>query len=139
MRVSHISQNSGPVEDGLAPIAMRGLKRIVVLAGANGSGKTRLLKRITNGAHPNNQRNAWGQGFHLENPIPNTAPVPFVSKNLSLTDPSTQAPNSVVQYAQQAETPGASNLNHATLSYICLLYTSPSPRDKRQSRMPSSA
>ena len=26
-----------------------------------------------------------------------------------------------------------------TLAYICLLYTSPSPRDKRQSRMPSSA
>ena len=24
-------------------------------------------------------------------------------------------------------------------SYVCLLYTSPSPRDKRQSRMPSSA
>ena len=26
-----------------------------------------------------------------------------------------------------------------SLSYDCLLYTSPSPRDKRQSRMPSSA
>ena len=26
-----------------------------------------------------------------------------------------------------------------TLLYRCLLYTSPSPRDKRQSRMPSSA
>ena len=26
-----------------------------------------------------------------------------------------------------------------SISYICLLYTSPSPRDKRQSRMPSSA
>ena len=25
------------------------------------------------------------------------------------------------------------------MNYICLLYTSPSPRDKRQSRMPSSA
>ena len=25
------------------------------------------------------------------------------------------------------------------LAYTCLLYTSPSPRDKRQSRMPSSA
>ena len=25
------------------------------------------------------------------------------------------------------------------ISYTCLLYTSPSPRDKRQSRMPSSA
>ena len=27
----------------------------------------------------------------------------------------------------------------AIVSKICLLYTSPSPRDKRQSRMPSSA
>ena len=27
----------------------------------------------------------------------------------------------------------------AAYSYACLLYTSPSPRDKRQSRMPSSA
>ena len=27
----------------------------------------------------------------------------------------------------------------ATLSYYCLLYTSPSPRDQRGSRMPSSA
>ena len=29
--------------------------------------------------------------------------------------------------------------NLAYLSLVCLLYTSPSPRDKRQSRMPSSA
>ena len=28
---------------------------------------------------------------------------------------------------------------YAGCTYICLLYTSPSPRDKRQSRMPSSA
>ena len=28
---------------------------------------------------------------------------------------------------------------HTTYRYLCLLYTSPSPRDKRQSRMPSSA
>ena len=27
----------------------------------------------------------------------------------------------------------------STYPYTCLLYTSPSPRDKRQSRMPSSA
>ena len=32
-----------------------------------------------------------------------------------------------------------SRIESATSSYICLLYTSPSPRDKRQSRMPSSA
>ena len=31
------------------------------------------------------------------------------------------------------------NAADATKSVICLLYTSPSPRDKRQSRMPSSA
>ena len=30
-------------------------------------------------------------------------------------------------------------LNHIIIIYNCLLYTSPSPRDKRQSRMPSSA
>ena len=30
-------------------------------------------------------------------------------------------------------------VNYAKLVRFCLLYTSPSPRDKRQSRMPSSA
>ena len=30
-------------------------------------------------------------------------------------------------------------LNEQATAYSCLLYTSPSPRDKRQSRMPSSA
>ena len=30
-------------------------------------------------------------------------------------------------------------LSQKSLPMICLLYTSPSPRDKRQSRMPSSA
>ena len=33
---------------------------------------------------------------------------------------------------------GTTTRYHA-LSDVCLLYTSPSPRDKRQSRMPSSA
>ena len=32
-----------------------------------------------------------------------------------------------------------SNSGIFDVSHICLLYTSPSPRDKRQSRMPSSA
>ena len=34
---------------------------------------------------------------------------------------------------------GDSAAGYAALTLICLLYTSPSPRDKRQSRMPSSA
>ena len=33
----------------------------------------------------------------------------------------------------------ASGASEARLKMHCLLYTSPSPRDKRQSRMPSSA
>ena len=43
-------------------------------------------------------------------------------------------------YASQAAGPALelSDEIHAQL-YHCLLYTSPSPRDKRQSRMPSSA
>ena len=36
--------------------------------------------------------------------------------------------------ARQSEDRGVDNI-----SEVCLLYTSPSPRDKRQSRMPSSA
>ena len=38
-----------------------------------------------------------------------------------------------IQYAQATDTVNKS------LNSSCLLYTSPSPRDKRQSRMPSSA
>ena len=35
--------------------------------------------------------------------------------------------------------PMGGSLTHINLYLLCLLYTSPSPRDKRQSRMPSSA
>ena len=41
-------------------------------------------------------------------------------------------------YAQQAHKM-AEVIRENAFSNICLLYTSPSPRDKRQSRMPSSA
>ena len=34
---------------------------------------------------------------------------------------------------------GSKRMSAALGDVICLLYTSPSPRDKRQSRMPSSA
>ena len=37
------------------------------------------------------------------------------------------------------EKTGAPRTAFAAHTYNCLLYTSPSPRDKRQSRMPSSA
>ena len=63
-----------------------------------------------------------------------------------------QADHHALKQRMLEETPGARNQHKLKeckrqcerwtdllLAYICLLYTSPSPRDKRQSRMPSSA
>ena len=46
-----------------------------------------------------------------------------------------QVHNDGVQYSIDLNSPYAVTFTHSS----CLLYTSPSPRDKRQSRMPSSA
>ena len=39
----------------------------------------------------------------------------------------------------ESANPGGSVKDRIALSMICLLYTSPSPRDRQKSRMPSSA
>ena len=44
-----------------------------------------------------------------------------------------------LEAALQAASHSALGLANHRGQYSCLLYTSPSPRDKRQSRMPSSA
>ena len=44
-----------------------------------------------------------------------------------------------LNYTPSSNNELAVQVNRNRLSYVCLLYTSPSPRDKRQSRMPSSA
>ena len=46
---------------------------------------------------------------------------------------------SPVEQAGKYKDYGFQNLHIVDLDGACLLYTSPSPRDKRQSRMPSSA
>ena len=56
--------------------------------------------------------------------LPNTEKVFLV-----FTDGDGDFPDDVKVFEQE----------HLEWPYICLLYTSPSPRDKRQSRMPSSA
>ena len=75
MRITSITHARDACDDGLAPISMHGLKRIVVLAGANGSGKSRFLARVKHGADPYQQDNALGKGFTLENPILGYAPA----------------------------------------------------------------
>ena len=47
-------------------------------------------------------------------------------------------PNATVMTIQSAERFGLSQL-HQLRGRVCLLYTSPSPRDRQKSRMPSSA
>ena len=47
-----------------------------------------------------------------------------------------QTAASVVCFVKMTE---SAPITFSSISYHCLLYTSPSPRDKRQSRMPSSA
>ena len=46
---------------------------------------------------------------------------------------------SVAEHNQSRKTALPNPIKKIALSFSCLLYTSPSPRDKRQSRMPSSA
>ena len=47
--------------------------------------------------------------------------------------------NDIVMDQYSSNLPGVETNKHIKPFYTCLLYTSPSPRDKRQSRMPSSA
>ena len=49
------------------------------------------------------------------------------------------AVTSVVISTQHSKDVSLAQVKELCMPYICLLYTSPSPRDKRQSRMPSSA
>ena len=55
-----------------------------------------------------------------------------------LTKP-TQQQNVIQQASFNSELLATDNGLQATLSDLCLLYTSPSPRDRTRSRMPSSA
>jgi predicted ATPase len=66
MRIKSIRQGSFPYNDGLSTIDIRGLNHIVIVAGANGSGKSRLLQRVQKGGHPGYQSLWEGHGFELE-------------------------------------------------------------------------
>ena len=57
---------------------------------------------------------------------------------LGMASPAEHAPPVDTRYLYGEDGLGNSNFE-ASMRHSCLLYTSPSPRDKRQSRMPSSA
>jgi predicted ATPase/SAM-dependent methyltransferase len=118
MRITSILQPSKPFNDGLSDIDMRGLNRIVILSGANGSGKSRLLQRVQHGGNPSNQGNFWGQDFELDISDSSLSPVFFVPKNLTLTDPEQITEGSITQFAIQATHPGMDQIANSMVSYI---------------------
>jgi ABC-type cobalamin/Fe3+-siderophores transport system ATPase subunit len=81
MRIISIEQSSAPFNDGLADIKMRGLNRIVILAGANGSGKTRLLRRIQQASYLNSNQAFWRNGYEFES-LHGLEAINFVPKTI---------------------------------------------------------
>ena len=64
----------------------------------------------------------------------------FAGKGVEITNVSFAGQNEAVGYFKNGSTDiGIESGFLMTTGRACLLYTSPSPRDKRQSRMPSSA
>jgi predicted ATPase/SAM-dependent methyltransferase len=118
MRILSISQPAGQIDDGLSAIEMRGLNRIVILAGANGSGKSRLLNRVENAGHPGNHGSIFTQGVELLDALPSIAAIRFVSKTPTLSDPAIMSASAIAQKAEQARTAGANHLSESTLAYI---------------------
>ena len=61
----------------------------------------------------------------------------FLNSQLTANDAPIILPGAPGEESKNLNAEDATNI--ANTSYICLLYTSPSPRDKSSSRMPSSA
>jgi predicted ATPase/SAM-dependent methyltransferase len=114
MRIISIEQSSAPINDGLASIKMRGLNRIVILAGANGSGKSRLLRRIQQASYLNNN---WSDGYEFESKHGFGA-IFFVPKKIQLSDPANTTKMALSQVAQQATSPGMDFIAGNVLLYI---------------------
>ena len=76
----------------------------------------------------------------LLNNDPDFKSIIVVTRNI-FTHSSNKISNKVIDFSDPAEIESCIKQDSIVFSCIgtCLLYTSPSPRDKRQSRMPSSA
>ena len=107
MQISAIIQDDTHVADGLRKIEMRGLKRIVVVAGSNGSGKTRLLHRVEQGGKVATRANRFAEGFEYSGPSGelkdiNMMPIRFISTQPNLADSMNMTPASVLASAKTA-------------------------------------
>jgi len=104
MRITSIKQDETHVDDGLRCVEMRSLNRVVVIAGANGSGKTRLLNRVQKGGAHGSRSNRFAHGFELEGSKEeykdiNLRPIRFISTQPSLADSMKMTPEAVLKAA----------------------------------------
>ena len=74
-------------------------------------------------------------------PLANEVVVDWPDRLLERIGPDLQVRDAVavLTHDNKFDVPAITSALKTNVGYICLLYTSPSPRDKRQSRMPSSA
>ena len=100
-------------------------KEVVVVLGPSGSGKSTFIRTI-NGLEPHDSGTIKIGGTEISNNLKN---LQEVRSNVGMV------------FQQFNLFPHLSVLDNITLApqKVCLLYTSPSPRDRTRSRMPSSA
>ena len=96
---------------------------ITALLGSNGAGKSTLLKTISSLVHPSS-----GSIKFFDERIDTLPAHKVVEKGISLVPEDRK----LFPYMTVFE-------NLMLGAFTCLLYTSPSPRDRQKSRMPSSA
>lgn len=128
MRIFSIEQPAGFAPDfapdGLAEVSMRDLNRIVILAGANGAGKSRLLARVARGVGHCDEQPYRDSVTFIDTsgqrvfPASGLGVVPFVSRNLAIEDPFHMNPSDALTNAAKAAEPGAYHLAESTLAYI---------------------
>ena len=105
------------------------LPAFTLVTGVNGAGKSHLLEAIK-------------EGNLILDGIPQSEIVLFDYKTFQLDNEAAFSAHQIEQEKTQAWNLFNSNIkpnSHNWKVYLCLLYTSPSPRDQRGSRMPSSA
>ena len=79
-----------------------------------------------------------GQVFPRSHTVPAWGPVHLTPRHTDHQAPSVQTYTRTSLYTSNHELGGDQSINQRSVT-TCLLYTSPSPRDRQKSRMPSSA
>ena len=140
---------------GLHEVKLERLSNLVLIAGQNGSGKTRFLNALSHGLrkkptiasiteHRDQSENAKQQIKKLEAYIAQidakgTAASDVEKRNSRTYKKQLSSHQENIDRCELVTDWSAIECEKSYEEYVCLLYTSPSPRDKRQSRMPSSA